>query len=201
MISCRLIAVHCFALSLILQTSSGVKPTNGGSSANQRSSRDEQAARHRPISKEEAIAISRSDWHGQRRPLEFPIPVACERARLWVIIYEGADYYIDKTSGAIVGLGFTPTINKLSPGSATSISQSEAIQIGRTPFLHFLTRIGDNTEQIADYDPVACDVGNAWRVFFDYRGEAWMTPASLPNTNPPHYVINKWNGKIVFSSH
>lgn len=200
--SFRLIGGHCLAFFLILQTASAVKSYVGETDVNQRRMSDEQAARRGPITKEEAIAISRSNWHGQRQPFKFPIPVACERARLWVVIYEdeGADYYIDKTSGAIVSLGFAPAIQSAN-GSHTSISKIEAIEIGRRAFSDFLTRMGDNTAQIANYDPLACEVGDAWRVFFDYRAEPWMTVATLPNTNPPHYVISKRSGKIVFTSH
>lgn len=176
----------------------------------QHAQKEQQASDEQRISKEEAVAIANKDAAKTRPSLEAFDIVACERARLWVIIYDGGgfEYVLDKDSGKILGVNEAP--QKLGGtgaassgvGNGTAISKAEAVEIAEEHFRKFLASVNDPVvEQINDYDPVACGLTQAWRVFFDYRTKPGETITTMPHAHPPNYVIDKRTGKIIFTTH
>jgi hypothetical protein len=68
-------------------------------------------------------------------------------------------------------------------------------------FTLHLESYGDTKDHVKDYDAVACELSNAWRVFFEYKMKPGETLATMPNPNPPNYIIEKRTGKIIYTSH
>lgn len=160
------------------------------------------------ISKEKAIAIANEDAAKKSQSLESFKAVPCEQAWLWVIIYDGGgpEYYIDKKSGAILSVWrLSQALNDNAASSESrsgaGIGEIEAIEIAKKHFVDFLVSQGDAKDHVNAYDAVACELANAWRVFFEYRAAPGQNRATLPNSNPPNYVIDKKSGKIMFTTH
>jgi hypothetical protein len=157
------------------------------------------------VTKEKAIAIASADVAKIYESIRGYKPVACEKTSLWVIVFDGGDfeYYIDKKTGSIVSLWKLPTTSN--PGGGTgrrkTINESRAIKIASEHFGDFLESYGDPKAIVNDYDARPCELANAWRVFFEYRPVPGQPIATLPNTNPPNYVIDKHTGKIIFTTH
>lgn len=160
------------------------------------------------IGKDQAIAVANEDATKSYRSLSSFKVVACERARLWVIIYDrgGPEYYIDKISGNILTVQTLPqgvgaNAARGEPSSGNGIDSTGAIEIARNHFVDFLVSQGDAKDHVNGYDAVACELENAWRVFFEHRPTPGQNLATLPNSNPPNYLIDKKSGKIVFTTH
>ncbi len=164
-----------------------------------------QRAQQGRISKEEAIAIASEDASKSYPSIPSLNVVACGRARLWVIIFDrgGPEYYIDRMSGAILYAQTLPINVKAESSEAHShgINEAQAVEIARRHFISVLLSDGDEKEHVNEYDAVPCEMSNAWRVFFEYRAPPNQNYATLPNTNPPNYVIDKTTGKIIFATH
>jgi len=158
------------------------------------------------IGREEAVAIANEDAAKSYRSLDSFMVVACELARLWVIIYDGGgpEYFIDKESGAVLFVQRLPQgldANDVSGEPSGGISETEAIEISRRNFADFLASYGNDREQVGQYDAVACGLAKAYRVFFEYRMKPGDSLATMPNTNPPSYVIDKRTGRIIYTTH
>ena len=126
----------------------------------------------------------------------------CELSTLWVVIYDsgGPEYYIGKNSGSILSVWQWPRTLQPSAEYAGSISnngisKSKAIEIAKTHFADLLVSYGDASEDIYEHDAVACELANSWRVFFEYKTSPGKSLATLPNSNPPNYIIDKRTGR------
>lgn len=200
-----LCVVFFFALQAGCVTSSSQNPTvrNGTPTAH----RIEQPNTHRqqtgqqsngksPISKEEAIAIAKEDAVKTYGSLDDSNVVACEQRTLWLVIVDGGgpEYYIDKDSGKVLLAQKLPQSldNADVANGGTEINQVEAIAIARKDFLD------SYGEQVNLFDAVACELSKAWRVFFEFRAAPGQSLATLPNADPPSYVIDKKTGKIIY---
>lgn len=160
------------------------------------------------IGMEQAIAVTTEDASRRYPTLESFKVSTCERARLWVVIYDGGgpEYYVDKSSGAIVLVQRVPQNVKAdgAGGASTTIStvsEAEAVRICNKHFADFLVSQGNSKDHVNEYDAVACELTTTWRVFFEYRAEPGQSLATLPNTNPPNYVVDKESGKILYTTH
>lgn len=212
----------CVALSLVLYSgcippssrsvpvnSEEVAPPAIGHQSNiaQRVSNGRRISRNgQQISEEEAIAIANEDAAKGSQSLGTFRVCACELARLWIIVYDGggSEYYIDKESGDILSVQRLPqgdAANAVSGEPSSVINETEAVEIARRHFADFLASYGDDREHVAEYDVVACELANAWRVFFEYRMKPGESLATMPNTNPPNYVIDKRTGEIIYTTH
>lgn len=157
-----------------------------------------------PISKEEAVAIAKEDIAKTYQSLNAFNAVACEKRTMWLVIFDGGgvEYHVDKQSGKILGVQNLPQLlNNDAANVGNKISETEAIKIAENHFGEILTSYGDSMEHIKEYDAVACELSNAWRVFFEYRMKPGETLATMPNPNPPNYLINKWTGEITYTTH
>lgn len=133
---------------------------------------------------------------------------ACENSLLWVVIFDngGPEYYIGKESGELlfvqsVPQGTPPQGNQAVAGKA-GITQARAIDIAKHQFVELALSYGDKSARsIDDFRPVACELSNSWRVFFDYPVAPGDSLARLPNINPPNYVIDKRSGEVLYTSH
>lgn len=199
----------CAVLSLVLYaacvTSSNNSPPRNDALPTQEIV---QQTRLEGISKEQAVAIANEAATKSDQTEESFKVTACQRARLWVIIYDGGgpEYYIDKFSGAILLVQKVPQSFKPNAASGVStgdkvISEAEAVEIAKKHFVDFLEAQGDTKNHVNDYDAVACELANAWRVFFEYRAAPGKSPSTLPNSNPPNYVVDKKSGEILFTTH
>lgn len=215
-----IVALFCTALFLVLQIGCAVTSSQSPLRAeaplapeieirkNTKERIGQQTSNQPQISKEEAIAIAEEDAAKNYQSLEPFKVVGCERARLWVVIYDsgGPEYYIDKNSGAILSVWKWPRDLKTSAeysesSSNKGISKTEAIEIAKKHFTDFLVSYGDAKEHVNEYDAVACELANAWRVFFEYRAAPGQSLATLPNSNPPNYIIDKGTGRIIYTTH
>ena len=160
------------------------------------------------ISREQAITIANEDAAKHQQPLKLFHATVCERARLWVIIYDegGPEYYIDKISGAIVSVQQLPqNLNVATADGARVgdqvISEREAVEVAKKHFVDFLVSKGNGEEQVTEYDTVTCELAHSWRVFFEYRALPGESLVTLPNSNPPNYLIDKKSGGILYTTH
>jgi len=174
-----------------------------GSSANEM----KYAVSRELITREQAVTIANVDAARKHPALEFSQTTTCERARLWVIIYDvGLEYYVDKMSGAIVLVqqlpldlsGATPRGPQI---AERLLSKQQAVEIAKKQFADFLVSENDAEEQVNDYDAVACELSKGWRVFFEDRVLPGKNLATAPNSNPPNYLIDKKTGGILYTTH
>lgn len=210
----------CWALFLVLQIACATTPSQNPAASNEAlpASRTEhgtsspgkgqQSSDKQQISKGEAIAIANEHAAKSYQSLESFRVVACEQSRLWVIIYDGGgpEYYLDKMSGSILSVQkFPQALNAHTAigasGRNNRISGAKAIEIAKKHFVDFLVSKGDAREHVNDYDAFVCELDNAWRVFFEYHAAPDRNTATLPNSNPPSYVIDKKTGEIIFTTH
>ncbi len=210
----------CWGLFLVLQIACATTPSQNPAASNEAlpapptehgtssQGKGQQSSDKQQISKEEAIAIANEQAAKSYQSLESFKVVACEQSRLWVIIYDGGgpEYYIDKVSGSILSLQkFPQALNADAAISASGrnnkISGTKAIEIAKKHFVDFLVSNGDAGEHVNEYDAFACELDNAWRVFFEYHAAPDRDTATLPNNNPPSYVIDKKTGTIIFTTH
>lgn len=152
-----------------------------------------QADGKQPISRAEAIAIAESSARTAQVSNTSKV-VACERRTLWVVIFDdgGPDYYISKDSGGILLVETLPQgLNNERDGGDKEVSQMEAIAIAKKDFLE------SDGEGANLYDAVACELSKTWRVFFEFKAAPAQSLATLPNADPPSYVIDKKTGKVL----
>ncbi len=143
------------------------------------------------ISKERAVEIAEKDALQTYDSLEGFNIVACETARVWVIIYDGGgpEYVISKESGNILGAKKIPQGPDKEDNTKQPITEQEAIDIAKR---EAVTLFGDD---IRRYDVFACQLAKAWVVSFEYRE---VPGELLPNSRSPLYVIDKRAGKVIY---
>ncbi len=147
-----------------------------------------------PISKEEAIAIAKEEAAKTYQSLDSFNVVACEQRTLWLVILDGGgpEYYIGKDTGKVLLVERLPQgDDDASVGDSKEVSQEEAIATAKKDFL------ASDGEGVNLFDPVACELSKTWRVFFEYRMQPGETLATMPNADPPSYVISKTTGKVL----
>lgn len=146
------------------------------------------------ISKEQAIEVAGKHAVQTYDSLERFNIVACETARVWVIIYDGGgpEYVISKESGLVLGgkkIPQGPDVDVEEDSSSRGITGQEAIEIGRQQ-AH-----SDYGEAMSRYDVFACELAKAWRVSLAYRE---VPGELLPNSRSPLYVIDKRTGRVIY---
>lgn len=183
----------------------GTASNRAEQSASRKEQTEGQAVDGQQIGKEEAVAIAKKDAAKTQQSLDAYDVVACEKRTLWVVMFDGGgvEYYVSKESGEVLGSEMLQ--QSLDDGAAgnvgSKIGEAQVIEIAERHFGEFLESYGDSKDHVKDYDAVACELSNAWRVFFEYRMKPGETLATMPNTNPPNYIIEKRTGKIIYTTH
>ncbi len=197
-----LILGYCAALFLFLQEGANSPSQNFEAHSETAAAAVEPPNRHKEkipqraeaINKEQAIAIAKKEALKTHQLLNGFDFVACERRSLWLVILDsgGPEYYISKDSGKVLLIEQLQAVNDdASISGNKEVSRAEAITIAKKDFLH------SKDERTNLYDAVACELSKTWRVFFEYRIKPRETLATVPNADPPSYIISKKTGKIL----
>lgn len=160
---------------------------------------------------EEAIVAANREVEKTHPNIDKTSAVACGVLTVWTVVYdgEGLEVYVSKRAGEILGSQEIP--NKFNRAEIESsgdnlqtVEMAQAMEIAKKQFEELRIRYGESKEEAIDglniYDPVACELERNWRVFFELKVSGEPDWKSLPNADPPDYLIDKKNGKVIYSS-
>jgi len=142
-------------------------------------------------SKEQAMEVATKTALQNYNSLESFNLVACETARVWVIIYDGGGpaYVISKESGTILGAKKIPEGSDKVDKTVQPITEEKAIHIAEREASILFGNAIDR------YDVFTCQLAKTWVVTFEYRE---VPGELLPNSRSPLYVIDKSVGKVIY---
>ncbi len=153
------------------------------------------------ISKEAAVDIANEEVTREYQSANAFNVVVCEQSLFWRVIYDGGgpEYVIDKASGRIIKKQKLPQgpVEALNSGTVSlqdTITEQEAVRIAREEAFE---SYGDKVD-INQFDDVACEQSQVWRVILDYKLQPGEEVKDVPNGNFPKYVIDKKSGRILF---
>jgi hypothetical protein len=143
------------------------------------------------VSREQALEVASLEARKTYDSLQDFNLVACETARMWLIIYDGGgpEYVVSKTSGTILSAKKLPRIIETEDHVVALISEQDAINIAKREAEPVL---GDAIDRYAVY---ACPLAKRWVVSFEYRE---VPGELLPNSRSPFYVIDRRGGKVIY---
>lgn len=185
-----------FCLLLLAESCSGRRPTVSAINIERTP-----GVKLEGISKEAAVDIANEEvTKDYQSPSAFNV-VVCEQSLFWRVIYDGGgpEYVIDKTSGRILTKQKLPqgpieAVNSNTVNLRDMITAQEAIRIAREEAFE---SYGDKVD-LNQFDDVACEQSQVWRVILDYRLQPGEQVKDVPNGSFPKYVIDKKSGRILF---
>jgi hypothetical protein len=163
-------------------------------------------------SREEALNNADKEASKTHTSLKSFNRVICDVERVWVVIYDGGgpDVYVSKTSRDVLAVRNVPQKatdeeRKIQTGKPVLVDKEKAVSIAKDEFKKMSIYYGANEEEaqrsVKDYDAHICELKAVWRVFFSYRIKPEQDIKTLPNTNPPNYVIDKETGRVIYTTH
>lgn len=143
------------------------------------------------ITKEQAVEVAKKEALRTYDSLEGFNFVACDTARVWIVIYDGGgpEYVISKESGTILAAKKIPQGPDNKDNTIRPITEQEAINIAKG---EAATLFGNAIDR---YDVFACQLAKAWVISFEYRE---VPGELLPNSRSPLFVIDKRAGNVIY---
>lgn len=192
----NLYIAFAFCLLLLAESCGGTRPTVSAINVERTP-----GVKLEGITKEAAVDIANEELlKDYQSPSAFNV-VVCEQSLFWRVIYDGGgpEYVIDKTSGRIIRKQKLPQgpLEVLNSGSLNlrdTITEQEAIRIAREEAFE---SYGDKVD-LNQFDDVACEQSQVWRVILDYRLQPGEEVKDVANGSLPKYVIDKKSGRILF---
>lgn len=192
----NLYIAFAFCLLLLAESCGGTRPTVSAINVERTP-----GVKLEGITKEAAVDIANEEMtKDYQSPSAFNV-VVCEQSLFWRVIYDGGgpEYVIDKTSGRIIRKQKLPQgpLEVLNSGSLNlrdTITEQEAIRIAREEAFE---SYGDKVD-LNQFDDVACEQSQVWRVILDYRLQPGEEVKDVANGSLPKYVIDKKSGQILF---
>ena len=159
------------------------------------------------ISEDELIAIANKVLSQEGINPTSKNVVFCETVLFWHALYEelGVEFAISKETHDVVMTQDVLMITKLpipdkSDSSSNSISEERALVIANDETRAYLDSLGA-VHELGNFRTIACELENSWRIYYEddvtWDSKDWN---DLPNSHPPHYLIDKRDGKILYRS-